>query len=403
MTRRIATAILLLASIAAFARNNDWPKVKQDCKQVSSSAASPGFWKRVVTCGIEFFQARPAHLIIRSMAPGGGVGLGSTFQQDFNHDKWQRGMTATGLGSFHGFWMGEVRYRATHDKFGKDNSARDRFELEFYSVARGLPHIPFYGIGPFASRANVTNFSERDVIVGAHIFNPFSSWFAMGGRIEGIWPDVNGVQGSHLRSIASVFSEASAPGLASQPGFIHYEMYMEPRRPRHKFQFDYKAGYNFYQDQETGHYTFRAFKVDGTHLFHPTGHAEDVFTIHNRLTLSGASGSNVVPFYMQETLGGSDVNGQSALRGFSDYRFRGPDLVLIQAEYDHRVWGPIGFLGFYDTGQVALKASELSLAQMRHSFGFGASFWAAGKAWFKVYVGLGSGEGPHRYFGIPSL
>jgi len=38
---------------------------------------------------------------------------------------------------------------------------------------------------------------------------------------------------------------------------------------------------------------------------------------------------------------------------------------------------------------------------MRQSFGFGLSFWAAEKQWFKIYVGLGSGEGVHPYFGIP--
>jgi hypothetical protein len=60
-------------------------------------------------------------------------------------------------------------------------------------------------------------------------------------------------------------------------------------------------------------------------------------------------------------------------------------------------------LTFYDTGQVANSASALSLTQMRHSFGFGTSFWAGNKVWFKIYVGLGSGEGVHPYFGIPSF
>jgi hypothetical protein len=178
---------------------------------------------------------------------------------------------------------------------------------------------------------------------------------------------------------------------------------VEPRRTRHKFQFDYTLGYHFYQDHNTGHYSFRRFKVDGTHIFHVAGRAEDVLTIHNRLTISGTSNGNIVPFYMQETLGGSDIDGQPTLRGFADYRFRAPDLMLIQVEYDHRVWGPLGLLGFYDTGEVANRASDLSFADMRHSFGFGLSFWAANRAWFKVYVGLGSGEGRHTYVGIPSF
>jgi len=54
-----------------------------------------------------------------------------------------------------------------------------------------------------------------------------------------------------------------------------------------------------------------------------------------------------------------------------------------------------------DTGQVANQASNLDLAQMRHSFGFGLSLWAGEKQWFKIYTGFASGEGVHPYFGIP--
>jgi hypothetical protein len=182
---------------------------------------------------------------------------------------------------------------------------------------------------------------------------------------------------------------------------MHFEGYLAPRRMQGKFQFVYKIGYGLFQDHNTGHYTFRRFSVDGQHTFHPFGRAENILTIHNHLTISDTSHGNVVPFYMQETLGGSNINGQPTLRGFADYRFRAPDLTLIQVEYDHRVWGPLGLLAFYDTGQVANGASDLSLARMRHSFGFGTSFWAGNKPWFKIYVGLGSGEGAHPYFGIP--
>jgi hypothetical protein len=335
--------------------------------------------------------------------PGGGFGPGLTFQEELNNGKWQNKVENTTVSSFQAFWSTESRFRATHDRFGKNNSARDRFALDIYANARGLPHMPFYGIGPNTTKASIVNFRERDVVAGVDVFNPFSSWFAAGGLIESIWPDVAGVSSSNPPSITSAFNESTAPGLVAQPNLIHYQAFVEPRRTRHKFQFDYKVSYGFFQDHDTGHYSFRRFQVDGTHTFHPFGRPEDILTIHNRLTLSATSDGNVVPFYLQETLGGSDINGKPTLRGFADYRFRAPDLALIQTEYDHRFWGPLGGLAFYDTGQVANRASDLSLAQMRHSFGFGLSLWAGNKTWFKMYVGLGSGEGVHPYFGIPSF
>jgi hypothetical protein len=37
---------------------------------------------------------------------------------------------------------------------------------------------------------------------------------------------------------------------------------------------------------------------------------------------------------------------------------------------------------------------------MRHSFGFGLTFWSGEKVWFRAYVGLGSGEGLHNFVGV---
>ena len=214
---------------------------------------------------------------------------------------------------------------------------------------------------------------------------------------------MSGVTDAGLRSITTAYTESTAPGLAAQPNLIHYEIFGEPRRTHGKFQFDYKASFNVYQDHKTGLYTFRRFYVDGHHTFHPTHTEDEDLTIHDRFSANSTGKSSVVPFYMMETLGGSDINGEPALRGFSDYRFRGNDLALIQVEYNRRVWGPLGLLGFYDVGQVANRASELSFAEMRHSVGFGVGIWAGGKVWFKASVGLGSGEGRHTYFGIPSF
>jgi hypothetical protein len=124
----------------------------------------------------------------------------------------------------------------------------------------------------------------------------------------------------------------------------------------------------------------------------------------------------VVPFYLQETVGGSDIDNVAALRGFQDYRFRALNLFVIQTQYERRLLhavkegstastirraaGALGVLGFYDAGEVALKASDLSFGSLRQSFGFGLTFWSGDKVFFRAYVGLGSGEGLHTFVGI---
>jgi hypothetical protein len=125
---------------------------------------------------------------------------------------------------------------------------------------------------------------------------------------------------------------------------------------RHKFQFKYDVGYSLYQGTDTGHFSFGRFRLNRIPTFQPvSGRAEDILTIHDRLSISQTSTGNAFPFYMQETLGG--IDGQPTLHGFADYRFRAPDLLLFQVEYDHRFlesrrrssvlrYGPGGESGF---------------------------------------------------------
>ena len=60
----------------------------------------------------------------------------------------------------------------------------------------------------------------------------------------------------------------------------------------------------------------------------------------------------------------------------------------------------MGILAFYDAGEVANKASDLSFGNMRQSFGFGFTLWSGEKVWFRTYIGLGSGEGSHLFLGV---
>jgi len=50
-----------------------------------------------------------------------------------------------------------------------------------------------------------------------------------------------------------------------------------------------------------------------------------------------------------------------------------------------------------------VRHSDLSFDNWRNSFGFGANVWSGSKVVFRAYVGLGSGEGVHNFFGIPAL
>jgi hypothetical protein len=114
------------------------------------------------------------------------------------------------------------------------------------------------------------------------------------------------------------------------------------------------------------------------------------------------SGSEV-PFYLQPTVGGSDVNSQVSLRGYPDYRFRDPDATFSQVEYSVPVRDPVGLLLFYDAGTVGPAFSSLSFAHLRQDGGFGATFRLQGSVVAQTYVAWGAGHGPALGYSFSKL
>src|SRR5208337_517988 len=84
-----------------------------------------------------------------------------------------------------------------------------------------------------------------------------------------------------------------------------------------------------------------------------------------------ASGTSTVPFYFQQTLGGSDINSALALGSYQDYRFRAPNLLLLQENFEHSIWGPFGAQFTADQGRVALTRGDLGFSHLRHTFAGG--------------------------------
>ena len=92
-------------------------------------------------------------------------------------------------------------------------------------------------------------------------------------------------------------------------------------------------------------------------------------SITARLLLSESinSATSAVPFYFQQTLGGQDINSAMALGSYQDYRYRAPNLLLLQESFEHSIWGPFGFKFMADQGRVALTRGDLGFSHLRHS------------------------------------
>ncbi len=107
------------------------------------------------------------------------------------------------------------------------------------------------------------------------------------------------------------------------------------------------------------------------------------------------SAGSVVPFYLQPTLGGSNINGNPWLSSYSDYRFRAPNALLLREAFEHSIWGPIGFVFSADQGKVALARNGIDFNQLAHTFSVGLTLQAGGLPALSFAFAWGGPEGTH--------
>lgn len=432
MIKRCVIAAVLGALVLPAAWADEWDtehkELNASCSSLFSNFADIG------KCGAFLFNSgAPVRLSIpASIVPGGGTALGVMYLQPLPIHDWTNSNLTMDVGSsLREFWFADATLSFFHRKWGGDwNTARDSNRFRAYAHARGLPLMPYYGIGPDTSRSNLVDFGERQLFGGIDAFIPLKSWVAVGAALEFVAPSINGISDPTVRSIDTYYSEATAPGLLYQPGFVHYRVFAQPRREWKWTKTESQVAYDFFQDTDTGHYSFRKFRADFMQTIYPERQTEptgggtgtrsqpnydSVLYIFGRFTTEQTAAGNAIPFYLQETIGGSDIDNIATLRGFQDYRFRAPNLFVIQTQYERRllpaaksdatstirkVAGALGVMAFFDAGEVAVKASDLSLSNVRQSFGFGLTFWSGERVWFRAYVGLGSGEGIHNFVGV---
>ena len=121
----------------------------------------------------------------------------------------------------------------------------------------------------------------------------------------------------------------------------------------------------------------------------PCGFGDLDFVSHLAVSRTG-TGSNV-PFYLEPTVGGSDIDSRLSLRAWPNYRFRAPDALFVQTNY---ILPFYNILLFYDAGTVGPTFSSLSFAKLRQDTGVGIALSLHGHIAAQGYLALGAGHGP---------
>jgi hypothetical protein len=395
-----ALFVLCLASTAP-AQSPDTaspPQTRADAlrqeREAKAAAAEPNR-PDALQRGLAFIEERGLFLVARdgfhpkigSLATGSGFAFGAGYRTRRPFARYGT-LEAFGATSVRRYWALETRAIFP-------DLARGRIAAEAVASLREYPRENFFGIGPDARRADESSFLLRTARAGARAgFKPVPLT-TIGGSIDYLTPRVG--RGRRAVPIQERFSADDVPGLAGRADFVRTSVfaefdYREPRNPRHGGF--YRLERSHYDDRTTGAFTFNRTDVDlRQYLGFLAGRR--VVALRGVMSTTDAADGSEVPFYLMPWLGGKDT-----LRGFRNYRYRGPHSLLLQAEYRWEIWSGLEGALFYDTGKVARARRDLSLEGMAHAYGFGFRFNTNDAVVMRVDAAFGSRDGKRLHVAL---
>jgi hypothetical protein len=293
------------------------------------------------------------------------------------------------------FWIASSlkKYWAAEARFDMPSLADDRLMLGAYARRQRYPQEDFFGVGPASRREDHTAFQFDSTRVGGRASVRAAPSLVMGGSLEYLRDEIGSGRNAAVPSIEARFDALTAPGLAGArtfvrpAAFVEYD-YREPRNARRGGLYRLEAS-RFHDRSDA--FTFTRVDLDLRQYASVLAERRVLAVRLFASTSDPAPGANV-PFYLMPALGGHD-----SLRGFRDYRFRGPHAILTQTEYRFEAWSGLDAALFYDAGKVELRRSALNFKGLESAYGFGFRFNTDNGTILRIDAGFGSREGKHLY------
>lgn len=416
-------------------------------KERESLSSSCGSFSGILGCAETLFTGHPVHIAVGSIAPQNGFGAGPAFVAHWTpNESWRLSWDVDAIGSINGSWRAGaymkaiftppkkvVKKRGRHSNNPQPDDTEDPV-FHLYAQTISLNKIGYFGLGPNSLESGRTFYGMRETIPGINvwwpIYQPPKIELSLFGELNGRLVTIRPITGQPSPSIEQLYTETTAPGLTTQPGFLQQG---EGIRFKTKSAFlsdrlrlNYLALYQQFWAPADSQFAFQRLTTDLSHQYAlhsttktylpryqngPDECSESVDkpacpaitenldgSLSFRFFLSGSfvPTGHVVPFYFQPTLGGSDINGNATLPSYQDYRFRAPNVMLLRETFEHSIWTlPIGFAFMADQGKVGLTRGDLGSNPWIHSFAAGLTLRAGGFPQVYLLFAWGGKEGTH--------
>jgi outer membrane protein assembly factor BamA len=325
------------------------------------------------------------HWKLGSITTGSGFAYGGGFRNRRLFDR-EAAFTIWAAGSL-------KRYTAFESRLEFPDLADGHLSAGAFARHHNYPQESFFGLGPDSRRRNRSSFELQNTIVNGHAgIKPWRTT-TFGGSVEYQRPRIDAGKAANIPTIDAIFDERSAPGLAGEHDFVRVggSVQVDYRQPTYARRGGlYRLDVDRYADQK-GTFDFRRIDADVRQYLSALAERR-VLALRLFVSTSDVDNGGEVPFYLMPSLGGHD-----SLRGYRDYRFRGPHAILAQAEYRWELWSGLDAALFYDAGKVTERRSDLGFRHLNDAYGFGFRFNTDNGVIMKIDAGFGSRDGKHLY------
>lgn len=264
--------------------------------------------------------------------------------------------------------------------------ADQRMYLSFRANHSDLPQMQYYGPGPDSARTGRSNYRLENTRFGARFgVRPFRH-VRLG--VDGGYLLVNVGPGTNDRFISTEqqYSPQQTPGIDHQTNFAQGGVFAEydtrdiPGGPRSGGFYAAMFAYN--KDTDLHVSSHRRLSVE-LQRYIPFFNKRRVIAVRGKTELTYKNPGQVLPFYMQSILGGSND-----LRGFRAWRFYDDNLLVFNAEYRYEIFSGLDMAIFADAGKVFRSKSQFNLHNLEGSYGIGMRFNVRNAVFMRIDTGF---------------
>jgi hypothetical protein len=254
----------------------------------------------------------------------------------------------------------------------------------------------YFGEGPNSSRSNKTDFDREFTTTHfsalGHFFDQkLTAGYTVGGLLVHVGPG----NLSDTPPTEQLFNEANTPGLGQQSNFITGTSTIQLNLSRLGFSnpegLQLEADDSQFFDRSGNQANFHLLQTQAAYYVPLTnGMRTLVFRLRNSTAF--AEDHQVVPFYLQPTLGGPDD-----LRGYDRYRFYGNGTSVANLEYRWSISQMLEMTVFGDGGNVYQRPGLIGFRELRGDGGIGFRVKNKQASIMRFDIGF-SPEGVHVWF-----